>query len=112
MKKDQAFVKKLDQDYLMCRTLRHSWDQEYFGIAGDHVMDARLASRFAPGVIVRILRCSRCECERFDFYRRREFRAFYHRYIHPEAYLYRMTKGVERPVSTDYTKEAFRRATG
>lgn len=106
---DTKFVKRIDNSYLMCRTLRHGWGQLYFGKLGGYRV--KINTRFPSNTVVRVLFCTRCDTQRYDFFRTSgEFRAFYKRYVHSPGYLWRNAANAERPANQDYLKEALRRA--
>lgn len=112
---DTKWVRRLDDGYLSCRSLRHAWEIEFFGYLKDSALEVRTI--FSSYSILRLAECARCGTRKVELFNREQatrlkagepFRKFYVRYLYPEGYVYR--EGLEeRPNPQDYNRELFRR---
>lgn len=114
--RDLGFVKKLSNEAVQCRSLRHQFDLEYFGrVSGLKEFD----SKFSPTTIVRISVCRRCGVNKEDFFNPAnasrlamgmDFVSFYRRYRYPSNYSWKSSESSkDRPVNGDYNLELYRR---
>ena len=115
MERDIAWVQKLDQQFLECRSMRHSWDTVEIKVVPRDEISIRVDP--SAQVIVRTLQCRRCFTGRIDYYVRENRSALNGFYRHSSRYLYVKDytfKGVEHeaasPKQNDYIIESFRRA--
>lgn len=70
-------IRQLQDEYVLCRTINHSWDDNPTGpINPDFAL---------MGVAVQLLRCTRCGTTRTD-YIGKDLRVFHRRYIYPPGY--------------------------
>lgn len=117
--RDIGFVNGILDEYLECRTIRHSWSIEHLGVAGDMLEAADIPHGYR-GAMLRILECNRCGMARHDFLTgvsRRPvslggldaFVIFARRYRAPTGYLWKAHGDISRPVNADYNVELFTR---
>lgn len=110
--RDTRWVRRLPNEYVGCRTMRHAWEQEFFGLLRDAPVPRPEATPFRTSY-VRVLGCGRCGTRRVDFfgpYHAGLWERFRTRYIYPEGYRYHVDPaGPERPGPVEYLREEYRR---
>lgn len=115
---DEAWLKDLPPDFLMCRSIRHQWDLADFRTMTAE--EAREVSKPAgiQQMILRELTCLRCPTIRQDFFGRTTrkklnggpFSKLFSRYKYPRGYTFvGKEHDLERPSMEDYHRETFRR---
>lgn len=120
--RDIAFVQKLDNRFLSCRSMRHSWRKGYFGPLRGRPLGDKIEHNYSysPSVIVRQSLCiNGCQTVRLEFFnppqgmraiRGQDFIPFARRYIYHEDYKWRgKESSKERPYVGDYNYEMYLR---
>jgi hypothetical protein len=109
----------MDDEYLLCRGLRHAWSPQgkFHAMTAEEQQGVKKLAGYAQ--IVRLnLECARCGAQRIDLYGRSRrgqvngelFIKLRYSYVYPENYQFRGSEIVgDRPKSTDYYKELYRR---
>lgn len=113
--RDLLWVRGLDQDFLECRAMRHSWQMNKF----DYVPEDEVTITVDSGsqVIRRQLECTRCWATKVDYYVRTSradlngFQRHSSRYIYRKGYTFKRSEHeLANPRPNDYIFESFRRA--
>lgn len=118
LERDLTFVRTMNTSYVMCRSMRHAWDLEYFGVVEGAPYP--VTTIFSASAIIRVTQCIRCGTRKEDFFGLNQaqrvqtgepLKAFYRRYRHPDRYLWKRsdTNEVDRPLTYDFTEELYNR---
>lgn len=107
--RDIAWVQKLPNDFLQCRTLRHMWDITSF----EYVDDYRGKRRDLTATVVRrLLMCRRCDTTREDFFEMKgtRFTKLGSRYTYQFGYKFVHDEHeADRPNSEDFNRVLYER---
>lgn len=115
--RDIAWVKKLDDAYLACRSMRHAWQLYHFeNFTASQFDQVHFRVEEGEQLIQRRMTCMRCNTERIDLFVRsgkrtlNGFRRRYSRYIYPEGYTFKRAEHrLDTPTYTDFIVESFMR---
>lgn len=117
-KKTTNWVKSLGGQFLLCRGLRHQWEPtgNFRGLTGEERQRVRGTVGYSQ-VVQLLLVCQRCSTNRIDLYGRTSksqnnggtFVKIRGRYVYPKGYGFDTREYDDRPRSTDYYNEMYRR---
>lgn len=109
------WLEQLPEEFVECRSLRHSWVRESFRFAPMEELENFTVPRQFDQVVLRRLVCARCNTTRLELFGRskevlRDFDRFFVGYYYPDGYnWHRQSEGEERPSYRDANRELFRR---
>lgn len=116
--RDKEFVRRLDDTYLECRSIRHAWKIDHFRAVpmDDDSTKAQNYRRQYKQVLQRKMHCLRCGSERVDYFGRGDvlnlngFTKLDSVYHYEKGYVFVTEESDKQaPRFSDYNQELFRR---